>query len=318
MSKATEAQKIYLEKVKEMFYKDFDRYPMNFKIDQINRKEFQDTTPELQIKLLRQIIQELQDRLKIYQDLHELNQQLLDDSQNSVKIKIFDVRDGKVPKEVSSITEQFHNDLETLLYFSEEQCSDINNIISRINSIVPQHKVDFVDRDEFHKSYSRKYSDVLHPMYIIQRELDKYPSRCDPKYECKCSIIVAYYHNQPIGFVYVFYNNSRSMKQIYIQSMTSTIPFILAKKIRSEIKLPFLNEILIHAVNNYAKALGVKYILVTPLTRQSKILTQHYGFKSIKELKDHNKKSLKLCSEEDIGLENMIKVTQDTMFKEVK
>lgn len=317
MSKATEAQTNSKEKVKEMkysVYNNFDLLPINLKLRLINEKSMENITPELQIKILRQMIQELLDRLNTSYNLHELNQKLLDDSQNSVKLKIFDVRDGKVPKEVSSITEQFHNDLETLL----DRGSDINDIISRINSIVPQHKVDFVKRDEFHKSYFRKYSDILDPMFTIQIELDKYPSRCDPEYECKCSIIIAYYHNQPIGFVYVFYNNSRSMKQIYIQSMTSTVPFILAKRIRSEIKLPFLNEILIHAVNNYAKALGVKYILVTPLTRQSKILTKHYGFKSIKELKDHNKKSLKLCSEDDIGLESMIKVTQGSMFKEVK
>ncbi len=108
--------------------------------------------------------------------------------------------------------------------------------------------------------------------------------------DCRCYVFFAYLNKVPIGIVSLFVPGKSYImidptegyqKYLMIQTMTARIPYILAKFGWPELNLPRLNDLFIPKIKKYARSIGVKYILVNPVSKQRDILTQYYNFQEI-------------------------------------
>ena len=121
-------------------------------------------------------------------------------------------------------------------------------------------------------------------MFYFPDEIKEYTHACfeltSANRLCECSLFIVFFHGAPAGFVFTFYlEGAKLLGQpfVFMQTMTSTVPFFIAKQLVKD-KLPKINDYLLPAVMAYAKERGASYIAVNPLEHQAAILGQHYGF----------------------------------------
>ena len=76
-------------------------------------------------------------------------------------------------------------------------------------------------------------------------------------------------------------------RSLGFQSITTSVPFMLCKILFPEHQYASTNRLLIPWIIKYAQKCNVNRIYANPLSRQSKILQKHYGFKKLEKQEDN-------------------------------
>lgn len=105
--------------------------------------------------------------------------------------------------------------------------------------------------------------------------------------DCKRWFLCARYNGHPYGGVFAFFNpEAKSHKSgtplLFVQGICRYLTSTVAAVVEPELGLASLNSLLQPRLIELARELGAGYIYITPIGKQSSILTDHYGYKLLK------------------------------------
>jgi hypothetical protein len=199
-------------------------------------------------------------------------------------------------KKVLEVFEDFIFDHQTVLesLFNNRPIDDdiYEKVVHLVQMIDPKKDV---SRELFKKINKHNY---IFTLAKISREIFDYLTYMTMKHKksnnmCMSSVLILYYKGIPMGFIFLFYDDPTSQfsscQTLVIQSICTTIPFLIAKELFPDLKLPKLNDYFMPFIRQYAKTLGCEKIGVYPIgSKQEDILTKYYGFTPSTTISSHN------------------------------
>ncbi len=138
---------------------------------------------------------------------------------------------------------------------------------------------DLVVLNKFPDLY-KENKELLDGMRRVISEQDTYLQKTEP--DCDAYVVAAKVNDEPYGAIFAFTN--KNSDDLMIQGVSKfIIPMVFSLFRPDEGKiLPRLNSLLVPAVEELAKELHRKRIIVIPLRHQGKILQKYYGFYPVK------------------------------------